>query len=126
MIYCLDGSGRFFLEARDYPLVEGSLFLIKPRREHGLEPTSHVKTLDLKFTVKDRDLRRSLMGAREVIDEQGARIAALFEQIRAEGERKDPLYREMCGVLLLQILIRYLRRDGHPGEFQAGSAASPD
>jgi hypothetical protein len=40
----------------------------------------------LKFTVKDRDLRRSLMGAREVIDEQDARIAALFEQIRAEGD----------------------------------------
>jgi transcriptional regulator GlxA family with amidase domain len=66
------------------------------------------------------------MGAREVIDEQDARIAALFEQIRAEGERKDPLYREMCSVLLLHILIRYLRRDNHPAELQAGAPASPD
>ena len=39
MIYCLGGSGRFLLEDREYPLTEGSLFLIKPRREHGLEPS---------------------------------------------------------------------------------------
>src|SRR5437773_9965411 len=79
MIYCLGGSGRFFLERREYPLSEGSLFLIKPRREHSLEPSSLVKTLDLKFVVKDRELRHSLMSAQEVIDEQDPRMATLFE-----------------------------------------------
>jgi AraC-like DNA-binding protein len=126
MIYCLGGSGRFLLEDREYPLTEGSLFLIKPRREHGLEPSSLVKTLDLKFLVKDRALRRSLLNAHEVIAEQDPRVAALFEQIRAEGERKDPMYREMCGVLLIQLLIRYLRRDSRPDDVDGASLVSAD
>jgi AraC-like DNA-binding protein len=126
MIYCLGGSGRFLLKDREYPLGEGTLFLIKPRCEHGLEPTSLVKTLDLKFLVKDRRLRRSLLGASEFIDEQDPRVAALFEQIRTEGERKDPLYREMCGVLLIQLLIRYLRRDRPPASADAAPLVRPE
>jgi AraC-like DNA-binding protein len=126
IIYCLGGSGRFLLEDREYPLSDGALFLIKPRREHGLEPSSLVKTLDLKFIVKHRGLRRSLLAAREVIDEQDPRVAALFEQIRSEGERKDPLYREMCGVLLIQLLIPYLRREGRLSGAEAGSLPGTD
>jgi AraC-like DNA-binding protein len=114
MIYCLGGAGRFFLEDREYPLAQGSVFLIKPKYEHGLSPSTLVKTLDLKFTVKDRDLRQSLMKASEVAEERDSGIASLFEQIRSEGERQNPLYREMCSVFLLQILIRYLRHTRHP------------
>ncbi len=113
MIYCLSGSGRFFLEDSEYPLDLESLFLIKPRRTHGLIPSSLVKTLDLKFLVRDRGLRQSLIRAPEVITGQQSGIAVLFEHIRTEGERKDPLYRELCSVYLLQILFRYLRGVGH-------------
>src|SRR5258706_3054737 len=113
MIYCLGGTGQFSLQDQECPLDLGSLFLIKPRRTHGLIPSSLVKTLDLKFLVRDRGLRRSLMLAPDVITEPDSGIAVLFEHIRTEGERKDPLYRELCSVYLLQILIRYLRGAHH-------------
>jgi AraC-like DNA-binding protein/mannose-6-phosphate isomerase-like protein (cupin superfamily) len=125
MIYCLGGSGRFSLEDREYPLDPGSLFLIKPRRTHGLIPSALVKTLDLKFVVRERALRRSLMRASEVITDQEAGFTALFEHIRTEGERKDPLHRELCSVYLLQILIRYLRRVGRLSTSEAADVDVP-
>jgi AraC-like DNA-binding protein len=120
MINCLGGSGQFFLQDRVYPLNPGSLFLIKPRHIHGLIPSSLVKTLDLKFLVRDRGLRHSLMRAPEVITGQSSGIAVLFEHIRTEGERKDPLYRELCSVYLLQILFRYLRGVGDLSVSESG------
>ena len=125
MIYCLGGAGRFFLEDREYPLAQGALFLIKPGREHGLSPSSLVKTLDLKFTVRDLRLRQSLLKAHEVAQEQDSGIAALFEQIRSEGERKDSLYRQMCSVFLLQILIRYLRQISRPANAGVERSIAP-
>src|SRR5207253_5147016 len=66
MIYCLSGSGRFFLEDREYSLDLESLFLIKPRRTHGLIPSSLVKTLDLKFLVRDRDRKSTRLNSSHV------------------------------------------------------------
>lgn len=109
IIYCVDGSGAFYLSDREYPLSPGSLFLIKPGCRHGLQAESRVKTLDLKFVVKDAFLQRSLARSPAVVQDRGAVFASLLEQIRAEGERKHPLHREMCTALLMQILLGCLR-----------------
>jgi AraC-like DNA-binding protein len=109
MIYCLGGTGTFFLEDREYSLDRGLLFLLKPRREHGLHATGLVRTLDIKFLVRDRRLREALLDTPEVMPQKDAAIAGLFEQIRHEGERKGVFYRELCNGFLLQILIGHLR-----------------
>jgi AraC-like DNA-binding protein len=109
MIYCVGGTGSFFLEDREYALDHGLLFLLKPRREHGLHSTGLVRTLDIKFLVRDRRLRDALLRAPEVMPQKDAAIAGLFEQIRREGERKGTYYRELCNAFLLQILIGTLR-----------------
>lgn len=118
MIYFLAGSGCMFLDDREYPIQAGALFLIKPHRNHGLAPASLVKTLDLKFLVRESNLRQSLLDATDFVLEQGASVAGLFEHIRSEGERMCHLYRESCNLFLLQLLVHYLRQDRH----QAGAA----
>jgi AraC-like DNA-binding protein len=109
MIYCLGGRGRFFLEDREFDLQHGMLFLLKPRHEHGLHSSGLVRTLDIKFMVRDPRLRKALIDAPEMVLRKGSAVAALFDQIRNEGERKLPFYRDLCNTFLLQILIGHLR-----------------
>ncbi|MGH9354105.1 MAG: helix-turn-helix domain-containing protein [Terriglobia bacterium] len=111
MIYFLSGSGRFFLDDREYPISHDTVFLIKPQQIHGLNAGSTVKTLDIKFMVNEPPLRRSLMQAHSFIEEKDSLIPHLFERIRWEGERKGFLFRELCRTYLIQMLILYLRED---------------
>lgn len=111
MIYFVSGSGFFYLEEQKYYIKPGSLLLVKPRSIHSLNPSSLVKTLDLKFVVKDRWLRGQLMRASKLHEENDPGIPALFERIRDEGERQGHLYRELCNLFLNEVLLHYLRDD---------------
>jgi AraC-like DNA-binding protein len=111
MIYFVSGSGCISLGEQEHRITPGSLLLVKPRRLHGLSPSSQVKTLDIKFLVKDASLRKLLLCASDLLDETDAGIADLFERIRNEGERKGHLYRELCNLFLAELLICYLRSD---------------
>ena len=114
LICFLSGSGQFALDHRDYPLSPGAVFLIKPNVRHGLTPTSLVKTLDVKFLVKDRGLLDSLASSVEMAIEKDMAIANLLEHIRREGEAGGVLYRQMCDALLVQILLHFLRLQNSP------------
>jgi len=109
LIYIVSGEGEFQLGSTVHPIIPGVLFLIKPRKFHGLRASSLVKTLDLKFEVRDARLHRQLMEAREVMTESMNGIAHLFDQIRYEGEMKAALHRQVCDALLVQILAYVIR-----------------
>ncbi|HEY3939781.1 MAG TPA: AraC family transcriptional regulator [Bryobacteraceae bacterium] len=126
IIYILSGSGLLSLEDWEYSIDQGDLFLIKPQRNHGLAPSSEVKTLDLKFRVNDTYLRQCLLDAKEVIAAKDASMAGLFEHIRWEGETVSYLYRESCNLLLMQILIHYLRQDRHQADTAAPEMAEEE
>jgi AraC-like DNA-binding protein len=128
MIYCLGGTGTFHLEDREYSLDRGLLFLLKPRREHGLHATGLVRTLDIKFLVRDRRLREALLDTPDVMLQKDAATAGLFELIRHEGERKAAFYRELCNAFLLQILVGHLRHGRSESEPERELVAldSPD
>lgn len=116
IIYFLKGSGRFLLNDREQAISPGDLFLIRPHQYHGLTVSSVIKTLDIKFVVKDARLHKSLLGAATLFSAGDPNIPHLFERIRQEGERKAPLFRELCGTYLLQILILLLRQDCRQSE----------
>ncbi len=111
MIYFISGSGCFTLAGREYIITPDSLFLVKPRRAHSLNPSSIVKTLDVKFDVKDRWLRNLVLSANDLFDGNEPRIPDLFERIRHEGSRRAYLYQETCGVLLIELLLLHLRNN---------------
>lgn len=119
MIYFVSGSGNVRLREKNLPIVSGSLLLIKPRFLHGLNPDTLVKTLDVKFVVNDGWMRRLLLEADETLNETKPWIADKFEQIRHEGERKGPFYRELCSTYLLELLLCYLRATGSGKETPA-------
>ncbi|HZP05809.1 MAG TPA: AraC family transcriptional regulator [Terracidiphilus sp.] len=112
MIYFVSGTAHVSLGGRDHRVGTGSLVLVKPRRVHALNPVSLVKTLDIKFLVKDRRLRKRLADADELVVDCESGIADLFERIRHEGERKNLFYRELCSALLMELLLLYLRASG--------------
>jgi AraC-like DNA-binding protein len=95
----------------EHPITAGSLLLIKPGCLHALNPSSVVKTLDIKFLVRDRRLRKLLLSASVRLEETEPRIADLFERIRHEGEHRSYLYRELCTAFLAELLLVYLRTD---------------
>lgn len=109
IIHCLSGSGRFFIEDREYDLDHGLLFLLKPAKEHGLYSTSLVRTLDIKFLVRDRHLRAALLEVPEVLPQKDNAPAVLLDQIRYEGERKAAFHRKLCNAFLMELLIGQLR-----------------
>lgn len=111
MIYFVSGSGVLYLEQQKYHIKSGSLLLVKPHSIHALSPSSLVKTLDLKFLVKDCCLQENLIQAGELHEENEPEIPTLFERIRHEGERQGYLHRELCSLFLSEILLHYLRDD---------------
>jgi len=109
MIYFISGAGRISLGDRNYDISPGQLLLVKPNCLHSLIPFSLLKTLDIKFLVPGRDLRRLLMAADALHDQSEPMIADLFERIRREGEGRRHLYRELCNIFLSELLVLYLR-----------------
>jgi AraC-like DNA-binding protein len=111
MIFFLDGKGVFTVEEEPYPIAGGELFLLCPGEKHGLRAESLVRTLDVKFKVAPGRLARQLRRAARMQQSSEPGLAARFERIRMEGERKHAWYREVCGLLLEEILYLYLRQD---------------
>jgi AraC-like DNA-binding protein len=126
MISFRSGEGRFFLEGREYRLRPGMLFLIKPRQLHGLSASSTVKTLDIKFVVCDARLKRGLLACAEFIMEEGASLSSLVEKVRWEGERRGLLFREMCRMYLVHLLILYIRSNRVRREGECGAEVESD
>jgi AraC-like DNA-binding protein len=109
MIYFISGSGCFNLAGREYSISPDSLFLVKPNLAHALSPSSIVKTLDIKFHVNDRRIRNLMLAADDQFAGNEPGIPDLFERIRHEGGRRAYLYQEICGALLVELLLLYLR-----------------
>ncbi len=113
MILFLDGKGVFTVGGQEFPIHGGDLFLIRSGENHGLRADSLVRTLDVKFRVEQGALARRLRSATRVVQWNEPSLAARLERIRFEGEHKPPYYREMCSVLLTEILYLHLRQDPH-------------
>jgi len=111
MILFLDGKGEFTVAGQAFPIRGGELFLIRSGETHGLRAKSLVRTLDVKFRVAPGGLARRLRHAAVVRQWNESGLAARLERIRAEGEQKPPFYRELCSVLLTEILYLYLRQE---------------
>lgn len=109
MIYFVSGSGFISVEERSYEITPGLLLLVKPNCFHSLTPSSLVKTLDIKFLVRGRELQKLMLSADEMSRNNEPEIADLFERIRHEGECRRHLYREMCSMYLSELLVLYLR-----------------
>ena len=118
MILFLDGKGVFTIADQPFAISGGEMFLIRSAETHGFEAESQVRTLDVKFRVAPGSLSRLLSNAARMVPCKGPGIATRLEQIRAEGEKKAPFYREVCSALLTEILYLYLRHD--PRESRPG------
>lgn len=114
IIYFLSGSGSFLLNSHEQAIAHGDLFLLKPHQRHGLTVASVIKTLDLKFDVKDAQLQRTLLKTVSYFPACDPAITHLFERIRQEGEGKGALFQELCGAYLLELLILLLRQERRP------------
>lgn len=115
MIYVIGGEGEFLIEGARVSLAPRLLLLIRPNAMHGLTTRSEVKTLDVKFCVRRPRLQRELDGSQSWQFDAHPSIPGLFDAIRNEGEDRGPLYRQMCGLYLQQILLLYLRQKSHRG-----------
>ena len=126
LIFFLDGKGVFTVEERPYHLSGNELFLLRPGETHGLRAETLVRTLDVKFRVARGALARQLAEAERMRVWSDPGMAARFERIRMEGDRKHPWYRELCGLLLAEMLYLYLRQgSGGVPETRGGTLPEP-
>lgn len=125
VIYCLGGRGTLTVGGETHGLAPRTLFLIAPAHPHGLAAGTAVKTLDIKFRVRDARLRRDLLRLPAVWRRADQALAHLLERIRHEGEQRQPYFREQCAASLLDILIALLRRDAARGQDEAARQRTP-
>jgi AraC-like DNA-binding protein len=111
MILFLDGMGEFMSGDRTIPIRGGELFLIRSGETHGLRAKTLMRTLDVKFRVVSGAFEKRLQQAATFVQCKDPGMAARLERIRAEGEHKPTYYRELCSVLLTEILYLYLRQN---------------
>jgi AraC-like DNA-binding protein len=123
MIFFLDGKGVFSLSGKKFDVHGGELFLIPADETHGLRAETQMRTLDVKFRVAAGPLARNLSRAPKVMQWSGPNAVALLERIRTEGELKSQWYRELCSVLMTEVLYLYLRHNPD-GTFAGNSAAA--
>ncbi len=126
MLYVLGGKGVFQLEEQTIPLRSGLLLLVKPEALHGATASSVIKTLDIKFHVRNRNLRKALLHAPSCTNMSDSPIPELLERIRFEGEHKHSLYRDVCRALMVEILLLYLRHHSGVEEKPAAPLESQD
>jgi AraC-like DNA-binding protein len=151
IIYCLGGRGTLTLypraprstappsapharglAAEPHALAPRTLFLIGPAHLHGLVAASAVKTLDIKFRVRDPQLRRELLQMPAIWPRADKALAHLLERIRREGEQRQPFFREQCAASLVEILIALVRHSrglphdqGYPADLPEGALSDP-
>lgn len=124
IIYCLGGRGTLTLAGDAHSLAPRAMFLIAPAQAHGLAATTAVKTLDIKFRVRDARLKRHLLRLPPVWRRADKALAHLLERIRHEGALRQPYFREQCAASLLDILIALVRHGGaQPRAAQRAAAA---
>ncbi len=123
MLYVLGGKGAFQLEDHTFALRTGLLLLVKPEVVHGATASAVIKTLDIKFHVRNPKLRSALLRAPSCANMTDSPVPELLERIRFEGEHQKPLYRDVCRALMAEILLLYLR---HHSGVEARPAAPPD
>jgi AraC-like DNA-binding protein len=109
MIYFLSGKGAFRIGESDLPVRPGALALMKPDEVHGGRANCVIKTLDIKFDVRNGALRAALLKADSCCVLGESRVPELLERIRSEGERRMPFFRDVCRALMTEILLLYLR-----------------
>ena len=125
VIHFLNGRGTLRLAGRQHRIDGGETLLIKPGEIHDLRADTLVCTFDVKFRVTAKGLKKLLGAASNMVEWREPGLAARFEKIRQEGERKRPYFREICSTLLQEILYLYLRQQ-HPDTVPPDSEPMPE
>jgi AraC-like DNA-binding protein/quercetin dioxygenase-like cupin family protein len=108
-VYLVAGAGTLTLDGTQYPLEPCHVFVASPGVTHGLKASTRVRTLDMKFNVRNRALASALRAIMPLYCAADSSIRRLFERIWQEGDGQQPLYREMCALYLLEFLLRLQR-----------------
>lgn len=104
-VYLVSGAGTLSLDRTQYPIEPAHVFVVPPGVLHGLKASTRVRTLDMKFTVRNRALVSALRGIAPLYCTADSGIRTLFERVWHEGDVQEPLYREMCALHLLEFLL---------------------
>ena len=59
-VYLVAGAGTLTLDGTQYPLEPCHVFVASPGVTHGLKASTRVRTLDMKFNVRNRALASAL------------------------------------------------------------------
>ena len=112
MMYLFDGDGTIHLGGETRAVCCPEILFIPPMTEHGLEITTFLKTLDVKFNVHNAELTRLLETLPSTIPIDPAdNIKRSLEEMRTIGVEKRSFYQERCQLLFSQVLMQLLSHE---------------
>ncbi|MDF2938099.1 MAG: AraC family transcriptional regulator [Paenibacillaceae bacterium] len=128
VIWIAEGKGLFQEDGRISEALPGTLFWIRPGVLHGLKasPRSPLKTLDLKFEIRDPELERLVAPVPSRLLSAGAELVRLLDRIRKEGAEQEAYYKEVAKLHLAELLYRLARTAAGslPGDMPPPSPAA--
>ena len=112
-IYVAGGGGNIKIGIDDYPLFDDELFMIPSKVVHCFtaDNKSGLKTIEVKFEVKNKDLfdkLNSMMDYRCRFDD--LKVRHLLENIICEGTNKSIYYKDIINLKFLEVLLNLARR----------------
>lgn len=90
--------------------------LIPGDETHSFYATTDAQIIEVKFTIEEPTLRKSLQTARRTMGETSPRIASVVNALIDEGVEREALFQSMASLLLSQLLILHIRlgrQEGH-------------
>lgn len=111
LIYCISGSGLSVAGGESHRFSASSIVFIRPGTEHSISEIgkSGLQTIDVKFIVRNRNLRKKLETLPVHIDGCDQQIRDNLEKIRMEGENQNYEYVQYSQLYLSMVLLDLIR-----------------
>lgn len=111
--YAVDGSSLMSVADRDILLKPGTLVLIKPNVDHEIYKImdqGHMTVHDIKFNILEERMKGKVMELPFLYEYPDEHILEKIVEMRREWKSKSPYNRELCAVLVQEILFLLLRQ----------------
>ncbi len=111
--YAVDGSSLMSVADTGYPSEAGMLVLIKPNVDHEIYKImdqGHMSVHDIKFNILEERMKGKVMELPFLYEYPDEITWKKIVEMRREWKSKSPTNRELCAVLVQEILFLLLRQ----------------
>lgn len=113
LFFVISGKCVFYKDKKGFYCTEDDFFLFQPDTVHSMKTLkdSSVRIIDVKFNIKDSDLKYRLKNIPAENQKKERIYTELFRKIFIEGKNKEIYFEKMVSLCVTEILFYLVRQD---------------